>query len=251
MYKSEIKTVFCISFLNRFWRGLRLKMFWPGSDFLPVFFHFFYIFILVLLTSLNLGGISMDKITFFNEIEATGKVVAINDDSQWCSVRMVTKNGKIDTYPLFQCKKKMLAGLKLKDRIKIKGHVSVFYLDRNGSTQRRQCFVADSISKLTTMCEEKFGVKGKFYQDPSVELCLSGKFKSQDIRDDGWMSMNLQISDNPKDVVRINMKKLDRQPQIKKDEMVYVNCGVSTVNKQFGDKKMHYENIIVRDIAVS
>lgn len=191
------------------------------------------------------------KNPFINEVIATGKVVSITPGTHRSSVRIVTKNGNIDTYPLFFCNAEQCSNLRVGDHVRVRGCVEVYFKkSASGEIQRRQCFVATKIEKALTMCEEKFGVKGKFWESPTNAIYISGELKSQSVRADDWMSLNLQVSESDRDVVKINMKKLDRQPEINKGDVVCIRGGISTVNKSFGDKKMHFENIIVSDIGV-
>ncbi len=188
---------------------------------------------------------------YVNEFVIKGKALIIRNEG-YSSIRLLSKSGKIDTYPLIQCSPKLLqkADIKPGMHIEVTGDIRVYQKrDPNGHYSRRQYLFATDIKAASTMCKDKFDIKGNFFNEMSTRVYLSGKYVSSSVRSDGWMSIDIKVSDSGLDVVRVNMKKLSRQPVFKKGDPICVVATVSTVNKEFGDKKIHFENIVVNDIG--
>lgn len=189
---------------------------------------------------------------FVNEFVIRGKVLLIRGNDNHPSLRVLSKSGKKETFPLVFCSQKLLKkrGIKPGMHVEAKGVIRTYYVKKeDGGMSRRQAFHATDIKQDKTLCAEKFNIEGKFYSDFAANVYIKGAFLSQDVRDDGWMSILIRTSDNSMDVVKVNMRKLDRQPKYKKNDPICIVGTISTVNKEFGNNRMHYENIIVNDIG--
>ena len=189
---------------------------------------------------------------YVNEFEIIGKIVSIKS-GRFPAIRLVTKSGKLDSYPLVQCSQKMIDDLKLgvQDHVQVKGRVqTIFVKTPDKGYQRRQVFKAKEIAFASTLCEEKFGSSGKFFDSPTTRVYIKGVFIMQKLRDDGWASMVIQTSDNERNTIKVNIKSNPKSKTLKEGDIVCVVGGISTVNKEFGKDKRHFENIIVNDLSV-
>ncbi len=188
---------------------------------------------------------------YVNEFEIYGKVLVIRGGAH-PSVRLLSKSGKSDAYPLVFCSPKQIKAAKLRVgmHVEIKGSVHSYnYKDKDGKYVRRQSFYASFIKEDSTLCGDKFDVKGKFYKEYSSRVFLGGSFVSQKERDNGWLSIMLRASEREEDTILVNMRKLDRQPEYKKGDPICIVGTISTVNKDFNGEKVHFENIVVSDIG--
>ncbi len=190
---------------------------------------------------------------YVNEFVINGKIVSIKD-GKYPAIRVVTKNGKMDSYPLINCTQKMIDKLKLRvqSHVKVEGYLQSIYVKTQNGFQKKQVFRAKSISAAETLCESKFGSKssGKFFETPSAVVYIKGVFENQKIRDDGWASLIVRISDKESDTLKINIKSNPKSKQLQKGDIVCIVAGISTVNKKFGEENRHFENIIVNDLSV-
>ena len=188
---------------------------------------------------------------YVNEFIVKGKVVAVKNGTH-PSIRLVSKAGKKETFPLIYCTKKMLDSLHIKPgmRIETKGAIRTFYnKSDNGDYTRRQAFHAESISVGESLCAQKFGVKGAFYDDMSTNVYLSGILMSKRVRDDGWASAYVRVSDSDMNTIKVNFKETPQSSSLQKGDHICLVGLISTVNKTFGEKNYHYENIVVNDIG--
>lgn len=189
---------------------------------------------------------------YVNEFEIVGKVVAIKT-GRYPAIRMVTKNGKLESYPLVRCKQKVIDSLKLapQDHIRVTGSIQTVYVRTpDKGYQRRQIFKAKTVEPTSTLCQEKFGMNGKYFDNPHVNVYVKGVFVMQKIRDDGWASMIIRTSDNERDTVKVNIKSNKKSKSLESGDVICIVGGISTVNKEFGEVKRHFENIIANDISV-
>jgi hypothetical protein len=193
---------------------------------------------------------SGDKIT--NLILATGRVVTRKDyPNGSCMLVVATKNGR-DMFPRFFCAKGIVPELAQHARVRIEARVvSDKRKDRETSkwvvVQR---FEAYKVEPDTTLTEDAFGVKGKFFSPPAIDIYLRGKVIG--IKEDSeWIRFTVQLPAEGKRIstALISMKKIDRQPDIKKGNDIVAVCSVTTPKKERNGEVRYYEDIIVRDIA--
>ncbi len=189
---------------------------------------------------------------YVNEFSIDGKVIAVKN-GQFPALRLISKSGKKETFPLVHCSQAMIdeSKVRVNSHVMVEGYVEIIFVKApKGGYQKRQIFKATKVERATTLCEKKFGESGKFFDEPSTSVYLKGTFISQKIRDDGWASMMIQVSDDSKDTVKVNIKSNPKSKKLQKNDTICVVGSISTANKTFGDDKRHFENIIVNDIAV-
>ena len=189
---------------------------------------------------------------YVNEFVINGKVVAIKE-GRHPSVRLITKSGKKESFPLVSCTKEMLSSLNLhvQSRIQVKGTVeSIFVKTKDNGYQRRQIFKALEITPASTLCEEKFGSSGRFFDEMSTNVYIKGTLVSQNIRDDGWASLIIQTSESDRDTVKVNLKTTPNTKKLHDGDTLCVIGTISTVNKTFNNENRHFENIVVSDLAI-
>ncbi len=187
---------------------------------------------------------------FVNEIMIRGKVLVIRNGDK-PSIRILSKSGNKESFPLVFCSKKTLSSAKIRTgmHVEIKGRVQSYTRKENDRYTRHQVFFATSVKQDETLCGEKFAIKGKFYNEFQTAVYLSGAFVSEEERGNGWLHISIRVSDKANDIVVVNMRKLDRQPKYKKGDPICVVGSISTINKDFNGEKVHYENIVVKDIG--
>lgn len=192
----------------------------------------------------------------YNEINYKGKIInRVSYDMLHDRLTVLSKNGK-SIYVAFLCDKKKLEsmGEVIGLRVDIGGHIETRQeRTRNGMVYRQRCFV-DSIVPLNTMIEEKFGVKGKFYDNFSATVYLTGEV--MDIkREADWYRYAIRI-DGENEVGRtpslvwISQRELDRHPNVKAGNKICCICSFSTPKKEVKGKTNVFEDIIVMDLAV-
>ena len=184
-----------------------------------------------------------------NKVVINGRIVsirAINGGKK--IVTISSKNGR-DVYPRVECTAEMTDGLKEHARVTVEAHiVSPSIRDKaTGKWNPSQYFVADSITPAKTLTEEYFGLKGKFFAPPDVNICLSGEVVGV-IESGDWLRYIIKTDERT--TIKTNMKKLDRQPDIKKGTKIYAVCSVSTPKKEVNGRTEYYEDILITDLAV-
>ncbi len=189
-----------------------------------------------------------------NEVFITGRVIAIHNNANGAvRLTVLTRNGK-DVYAKCYCPNGVPSDINVRSRVCINGHIDAYMRRDSGGVYRSvQQVVVDRIYKDSTIVEQKFGVKGHFYNPFQCEISLKGKVVS--FQDQGqWFNMTLEVdgdnNDRRKHNVRLGMRKIDRQPVINEGDTVYAVCSLSTPKKEVDDRTIEFTNIVVSDIAV-
>ena len=189
-----------------------------------------------------------------NKIIIRGRIVAesYRQDGS-CMVTLISRSGR-DVFARVICAPGMLPEHKDHARLYIKGHFELKAETPFNSRKKRiiQQIVADEVVIDSTMAEDVFGIKGKFFYPFECAAHLKGIIKS--VKDEGeWVRYSLEVCKQGKAqtpiILRTSIKKLDRHPDIKKDDKVCMICGISTPKKTHNEKNIHYEDIIIVDIA--
>lgn len=189
-----------------------------------------------------------------NEIVISGRIISkfVNKAGEKCFT-LISKNGE-NIFPKIIYEESMLPDLGEHARVNVRGHMEIrdIYVGHNKKVFK-QVIVADSIQKEKTLVEEKFGVPGKFFSMPSCVIYLKGIVQSVKKEDD-WYRIILSVN-NPHDKsvsysIRISMREVDRQPDIKEGSLIYTVCKMTTPKKETSEGTKHYEDIMVNDIAV-
>lgn len=190
-----------------------------------------------------------------NEVEITGRIVGKREKGKdTVSITLISYNGR-DTYPKFLCRKELLPEIAEQPHIKlhIKGHLESYNKKTPKGWIRQQRIVADEVNREETLTEKKFGAKGRFYKRAECFVNIKGKIRS--VIDDGdWYRYlievdNDHISRHPS-VLKVSMKKIDRQPLVINGDTVCCVCTVATNKKGEKGHERFYEDIIVLDITV-
>lgn len=191
-----------------------------------------------------------------NVITATGRVVTLRESNGNVILTLVTKNGN-DVYIRFRCTAEMVAQLQYHARVRVTGHIESYLRKAKDSSNRTivQYFVADSVVPDTTLVEDAYGIKGKFFAPPSARLYLKGTMVSVIMDSKDWIRYILRVDcPNPNTgtrsaTIRVSMKRADRQPEIKPGDTVCMACYLSSPVKEENGKKLYMEDLIVADIA--
>lgn len=167
-------------------------------------------------------------------------------------VTIVSKNGK-DVFLRFQVKSNdIIPPHKEHAHVKIVGHIeSHTYRDTDKKFKQLQNFIADEITLSKTMTEEIFGVKGKFFDYPSCVAYIKGEIKKV-TDEDQWVRIVLAVDPDDKQhntSIRLSMRKLERQPELKKGDKICVVCSINTPRKEVNGKEMYFEDLNISDIA--
>ncbi len=184
-----------------------------------------------------------------NRVEVSGRIISIKSNNNGSNyITILTRNGR-DAFLRFFCPKSVpVDGYKLRARVSVTGRVASTHRkdSRTGKWVTDQFFVADDIRNTPTLTETAFGVKGKFFPDMDAKIYIHGTIEN--IKDDSeWIRYIVKVDD--KTTVRLNMKRLDRQPNIKVGDEIYTVCSVSTPKKNLNGRDVYFEDIIISDIA--
>lgn len=189
-----------------------------------------------------------------NEVVISGRVLSESTNKKGEKYfTLVSKNG-VDIFPRVMYDESLLPEYNEHARLRVKAHLETrdIYIARNKKITK-QILVADSIQKETTLVEEKFGIPGKFFPDPTCKIYLKGIVQSVKKEND-WYRIVLSVS-NPHDAskmysIRISMREVDRQPDIHEGSLIYTVCKMTTPKKEVDGTARYYEDIMVNDIAV-
>lgn len=187
-----------------------------------------------------------------NEVVVTGRIMNVVKHQDGTVGMTVYSMGGEPIYPTFQMKQDMVPQGDSHQSVKITGHVDVYRAkNHDGKFTTRQVFVADKVEKPKTLVEERFNVPGRFVGALSSACYLKGKIK-RNVKDGEWYRMAVTVNAGKQnESIAVDMRELDRQPVIKEGDTVYIVCTISTRRRKLPNGKvMHYENLIVSDIAV-
>ncbi len=186
-----------------------------------------------------------------NEIIARGRVVNMTDRNENQKLLTVFSMSGKPVYIRFFCDSNLVKTLKPHSRVEIKGHAVTSRIKNGKKNIVSQNFIADEISPEVTMTEKHFGIKGKFFEPLTVKVLISGVV-SKVVDEETWIrfSVDTADSDEEKNIIPLNMKKVDRQPNIEEGDKVYVVCGLSSPKKNIDGNVLSFEDLIVLDIAV-
>ncbi len=185
-----------------------------------------------------------------NQIKTTGRIISVKlRKDRRANIVVHTKSRK-DAYIKFICDPSLLDGIQIRSHVKITGHLSSYGGKdvESGKYSTTQFFVVDEIKKAKTLTEDVYGIEGKFYEQPSSAVYIRGKVSY--IKDDGeWIRYAVKVG-GTKVMAFLNLKKLERMPDIKIGTEICTVCSVSTPVKNFDGKNVYYEDLIISDIAV-
>ena len=194
--------------------------------------------------------------TAINKVIANGRLITKGERPNGdVYVTLLSRNGR-DLFMRFICTKDMVADIPLRAHVTITGFIRSYeYKDKkDGKTKFYQTFVADKVEQDMTLIEKEFGpqYKGKFYAEPSCAIYLKGTVLN--IRDEGtWIRYLISTEDHNRpgknSIIRLSMRKLDRQPDIQKNDTVLAVCSASTTKKEINGKTEYFEDIIISDIC--
>ena len=190
-----------------------------------------------------------------NEIILTGRLVAEKNRSDGsCVITMFSKCSK-DVFLRFYCAPGVMPEHKKHAMLKIKGHLRIRKIvsEEEERANYTQGFVADEITPMTTLVEDRYGVKGKFFAEPECYIYIKGVVhKVTPVNN--YYRIHVRTNEGPgskRDInVMLNMKKLDRQPAIHPGDTIYTVCSASTPIEEKGEDKIYWEDIIISDLAI-
>ncbi len=197
----------------------------------------------------------MDENVSINEIRVLGRLISLHANNDGSAIiTVLTRNGK-DVFIRFYCAPGKLPELERHARICVIGHVNCFSRRTDAGYRNVQQFVADKVYKDTTMTEKKYGVAGRFFAPFSCEIYIKGVVRSVTSSGNDWLAYNVEVDGDKDDmrpsVVKLNMKKVDRQPEINAGDVIYTVCSLSTPKKVLDGETVYFSNIVISDIAVA
>ena len=190
-----------------------------------------------------------------NEIDVVGRLIARNEKKNGDTyITVLSKNGT-DIYVHFLCPKGVMPECRMRKHIKVKGYTSSHsYVDQNGKNRFAQTFIAEAVSIVKTRAEEKFGVQGIFFPELTCNIYMKGILRNI-IDEPSWVRLLIEtdigMSDRRSSSVRLSMKRIDRQPKLKKGDVICITGSLSTPEKEIDGKITHFEDIIVTDIGIA
>jgi hypothetical protein len=185
-----------------------------------------------------------------NKFVITGRLISSRkneDGTGWITI--YTKNG-IDIYAKIFCPKEIFKEMRNRSHVVATGYIKEKW---NASNHRNsQKFIAETLEYEKTITEEHFGEIGKFYKEPNIQIFVSGTVRST-MKKNGWYLYAVIPDGDTKDKrtqLLIEMKELDRHPNVRVGDKICAVCSLSTPRKTLNDKTVYFENIIVSDLAV-
>ncbi len=187
-----------------------------------------------------------------NEIELTGRLVKerIRQDGT-AVVTMFSRCGR-DVFLRFYCPAGTLPPHKQHAMLRIKGHMRI-RKSSDEDTGFVQGFVADEVSPQPTLAEERFGVRGRFFREPECRIYLKGEVRKV-AESKGYLRIHMAVREGAEGgrmiTVLVNMKRLERQPEIRPGDTICAVCAASTPEGEKNGERKYWEDVIVSDIAV-
>lgn len=187
-----------------------------------------------------------------NKLTVTGRIVSMK--GKYITV-FIPGNRDLYIRTLITSQTEMPKDLKQNARVSITGHCSGYLApDKTGrgGMSKVQYFIADKIEKQTTLLDQCFGVKGRFYDTGSCRYIIAGNVTS--VSNDGdWTRLTIMTDMDSRtrrvSSVHLSVYKNADARKILKGDMACVACVVSSPKKEINGKMMYFEDIIGIDIA--
>lgn len=195
------------------------------------------------------------KSSTVNEIVVSGRAITTKETkNSEATITIVSKCGNNSSYIHFRCNKDIIPSYKHRAHVTVRGHVRSLRFKDGDRKRTGQVFVADEINTSRTLTDEKFGIKGRFFDDPQSKAYIKGVVKR--IVDDGdWLRVSVEvdrdINNRNASTVLMSMKKLDRQPKINIGDVLCVVAGIVTHKKTVEGKNIYFEDLVVQDFAIA
>ena len=194
------------------------------------------------------------NVPYVGEIKASGRVVSERLNSKGQKIITIISKNTDDVYLRFYCDPEIVPPHNFHQHMTVEGHIEpTVYKDEEKKFRLTFHFVADKIEVSRTLTEERFGVKGKFFEYPNCRVNICGVIQNVTQNKD-WIKILVRIKGkNQKGAsnVLISMKKLERQPVLDKGRTIYAVCNVFSPKKEVRGKMEYFEDIIVSDIAIA
>lgn len=188
-----------------------------------------------------------------NEIIYNGKIIERkNFKKDYIRLTVLSRNGD-NTYVSFLCEPHKIDKIpEGTQRVNIKGHLESHSEKYNGKYVLRQHYYVDEIEASKTILEDKFGIKGKYYEYPSSSVYIKGKVKAL-TKDGDWDRYTILTDETGESksysIVASRRNTGKKKSDISEGDDICCVCMIATPQKIINNKKVHYEDLLISDIA--
>lgn len=202
------------------------------------------------------------KFESMNRFEASGKITSIGVNRMGRSSITIVMRGRHNKQPDIidiVLIKPLAFDIKRSDYVKVKGHIRSFryYNDIRQRYVSVQYFVADEIEKDVPMLTQEFGIPGRHYSSSSFRAFVKGKVTHVlHVENSEWYKMRIETEsmeeiDKRLSNIEVGYNASMRLPAFDFQAGDYVAAWVSvrTREKVVDHKKVHFEDLIVEDLA--
>lgn len=189
----------------------------------------------------------MDK----NMVIANGRIKKTSKREDGNSIiTLVTKDGKI-SFPELIVNTQQLREVRKTgaQHVDIKAHIeSISNISGEGTEELKNYIVTDTIKPESTMLEKVYGIRGSYYSDPKIKICLSGTVLSLEKKDRFIYYTIKNRSEHGEADILMTWNNED-PPETPIGSRVCAVCKVFTTQKHINGKFRFYQNIVVLDLA--
>lgn len=193
-----------------------------------------------------------------NHILMTGHIRSIYDDPETGKtyIRIVSSKTIRDKHVRrsvrFQCTNEAIQRFRLDDRVSATGHfINIRYNRSDGSEVTTQQAYLDTLRRSETRCEEAFGVRGKFSENPDPKIYVAGRVEDV-TQERGWLKYLVAVPGKETGgptTISLSMKVPDRMPNISAgDDACFVGT-IFTAEKEVSGKMRWFEDLLIDDLA--
>lgn len=190
---------------------------------------------------------------FKNEFIAVGYITNVDNRREEPVINLFIKH-EIDQYNVYlhiYCPQGEKISYRENEYVEIKGYVHGEEVSDKNGTRIIQHFRSLTIKKAESVMEKEFGIRGNLYYIPFIRYCISGELKK--IKEDkDWLRIQIQ-TDSPegKSIIKADWKHPRKELKLRAGDKICSVCTVQTPQKMIGDKKKHFDNILIEDLVVT
>lgn len=189
-----------------------------------------------------------------NDYKIRGRIVTERPGSTADTVilTIIIKNEDRDVFPEIYCKKDMLPEHKEHSYLEIEGYI--VNVQKRNNTKWIHKMYAERIRLASTILEEAFGVRGRFWEPSNCMFYVTGKISaiSEDTRNNHTYVRYIIESPIPdtdqKTYLHIDWRKIDRHPKFNIGDEICAACKINTPKKMVGKEQRHFLNLDVFDM---
>ncbi len=187
-----------------------------------------------------------------NTVRANGRVVSVKRISKDRSAISIFTNDGRETFPRFITSPETADTIARNHttHVTIKGHIEGDYTETSsGGLRIMHTLVADEVSEEETLLKKEFGIKGKFYSQPSNLVILSGTLMNIEEKEN-YLAYTIKTETKEgENLISASWKKPDRIPETCVGSRICAVCKISTIKKGSQGAERIYQNIVVLDLA--